>query len=76
MSEKKDFGEILTLQETAEFLQLSRATVYSYAQKGKLPGVKMGNKWRFSKKKLEDIIYTGQGIKRQGKVTYTERDEG
>jgi len=31
MSEKKDFGEILTLQETAEFLQLSRATVYSYA---------------------------------------------
>jgi len=48
--------------------------MHSYAQKGKLPGVKMGNKWRFSKKKLEDIIYTGQGIKRQGKVTYTERD--
>ncbi len=79
MTEKQDFGEVLTLSEVARFLQLSKATVYLYAQRGKLPGVKMGNKWRFSKKKIEDMLYTGEGLlqKRPSEqVLYKKHDEG
>jgi excisionase family DNA binding protein len=54
---------------------LSKATVYLYAQRGKLPGVKMGNKWRFSKKKIEDLLYTGEGLQKRQPVTYKERGE-
>jgi len=75
MTEKQDFGEVLTLSEVARFLQLSKATVYLYAQRGKLPGVKMGNKWRFSKKKIEDLFYTGEGLQKRQPVTYKERGE-
>ncbi len=79
MTEKQDFGEVLTLSEVARFLQLSKATVYLYAQRGKLPGVKMGNKWRFSKKKIEDLLYTGEGLLQKRpieQVLYKKHDEG
>ena len=79
MTEKQDFGEVLTLSEVARFLQLSKATVYLYAQRGKLPGVKMGNKWRFSKKKIEDLLYTGEGLLQRRpieQVLYKKHDEG
>lgn len=39
--------EILTLPELAAYLKLAERTVYSYAQKGILPGVKVGSAWRF-----------------------------
>ena len=39
--------EIMTLQEVAEYLKLAERTVYGYAQKGFLPGIKIGSAWRF-----------------------------
>jgi len=56
MDESRQFGEVLNLQETAEYLRVCEATVYSYAKQGKLPGRKMGNKWRFSKKALDRFL--------------------
>lgn len=41
-------GELLTLDELAAFLKVSRDTVYRMAQTGKLPAVKVGNQWRFA----------------------------
>ena len=56
MTEIKQFGDILTLQETAEYLKLSRPTIYLYVRKGKLPARKMGNKWRFSREALNKFL--------------------
>ncbi len=56
MEEKKQFGEVLNLEETAEYLRLCKTTVYSYVKKGILPGKKMGNKYRFSKKALDKFL--------------------
>jgi excisionase family DNA binding protein len=39
--------EILTLPELAAYLKLSERTVYVYAQRGILPGIKVGSAWRF-----------------------------
>jgi excisionase family DNA binding protein len=41
--------EILTLQELAELLKLSERTIYNYAQRGVIPGIKIGAAWRFRK---------------------------
>ncbi|MDX9798292.1 MAG: helix-turn-helix domain-containing protein [Bacteroidales bacterium] len=56
MEENRQFGEVLNLRETAEYLRVCEATVYSYAKNGKLPGRKMGNKWRFSKQALDRFL--------------------
>jgi excisionase family DNA binding protein len=39
--------EILTLEEASRFLKLSRSTVYSLAQRRKIPAQKVGKSWRF-----------------------------
>lgn len=46
----------LTLEEVAEYLRISRETVYKLAQRGKLPGTKVGNQWRFRKDLLEAAL--------------------
>lgn len=41
--------DILTVSELAEYLKLSRAKIYQMAQRGELPGAKLGTHWRFRK---------------------------
>jgi len=42
-------GEIMTIDELAEYLKISKSTLYKLAQGGKLPGQKVGKRWRFHK---------------------------
>ncbi|MFP3927786.1 MAG: helix-turn-helix domain-containing protein [Desulfobacteraceae bacterium] len=49
-------GEILTIEEAAEFLQLGKRSVYKLAKSGKIPGKKVLNKWRFEKESLKRWI--------------------
>ena len=44
---------VMTLQEVAHYLQVSVSTVYKLAQSGKLPGRKVGGRWRFARKTVE-----------------------
>ncbi len=46
-------NDILTLQEVARYLKLSERTVYGYTQKDLLPGIKIGNSWRFRKTDID-----------------------
>jgi excisionase family DNA binding protein len=38
---------ILTIEELAEYLKVSKSTLYKLAQEGKVPGQKVGRHWRF-----------------------------
>lgn len=40
---------ILTLQDLSAYLKIAEKTLYGYAQKGTLPGIKIGSAWRFRK---------------------------
>lgn len=42
-------GDILTLQEVAEYLKVDEKTVYRMVQSKRLPAFKVGNQWRFLK---------------------------
>jgi excisionase family DNA binding protein len=45
MAAKRD--EIMTMDELAEYLKISKSTLYKLATEGKLPGQKIGKRWRF-----------------------------
>lgn len=49
-------AEILTLDEVAEYLKAGKRTVYRLAQKGGIPGFKLGGTWRFRRIELDDWI--------------------
>jgi excisionase family DNA binding protein len=38
---------MLTVKETADFLQMSPMTIYRLAHKGQIPCFKIGDQWRF-----------------------------
>ena len=38
--------ELLTVQEVAQYLKLSRSTVWRWCQQGKLNAIKLGRSWR------------------------------
>jgi len=47
-----DNDDILTPEEAVRYLKVSISTVYRLAQKGILPGRKVGGSWRFSRRRL------------------------
>jgi len=49
-------NEFLTVDECASLLKMSPTTIYRLARQSKLPGTKIGNQWRFSRKLLEEWI--------------------
>lgn len=48
--------DLMTIEQAAEYLQLSRETLYKYAQAGKIPAVKVGRHWRFSSQAIDAWI--------------------
>ena len=60
-----DENEVLTLQETADFLKLHVQTVRRLLKEEKLPGVRVGNRWRVLKSELVDYLRTPYADRRQ-----------
>ena len=45
--------EILTVEEAAEFLQLSKGSLYKLVRGAQIPGKKILNRWRFERETLK-----------------------
>ncbi len=48
--------EILTLKDLSEYLKIAEKTLYGYANKGIVPGIKIGGSWRFRKTDIEEWL--------------------
>jgi excisionase family DNA binding protein len=59
MKDQKKPEKLMTLEEVAEYLRLSVHTIYKMAQKGKIPALKAGKKWRFRKGDIDRWLSTG-----------------
>lgn len=44
---------LLTAVEVAAYLNVSRITIYDWAQKGKIPAFRLGHHWRFRRSEIE-----------------------
>ncbi len=50
---------IMTVDEVAEYLKLSKITVYKLTQKGEIPGFRIGSSWRYNRELIDEIARVG-----------------
>ena len=48
--------EFLTMKEVATLLKIGEKTAYTMAQRGELPGFKVGGQWRFKRADIDRWI--------------------
>lgn len=51
--------DLLTVEEAAAYLRVSRATVWRWCKSQKVPAVKIGREWRILRQTLRDLINRG-----------------
>jgi excisionase family DNA binding protein len=51
-----DYSTILTTDEVADYLKLSKITVYKLAKQGAIPGFRVGGSWRFNRSFIENMM--------------------
>ncbi len=54
--EKGNNHKIMTVQEVASYLRISRFSVYNLVKRGELPAMKILNKFRFNREAIEDYL--------------------
>lgn len=59
----KDYPEVMTPEQAAEYLQLHITTVYKKLKDGSLPGGKVVGQWRLLKSELNEMIRGRKGIR-------------
>mgnify|MGYP001061490285 CR=1 FL=1 len=47
---------LLNVKQVAQYLQLKESTIYSWAQDGKIPAIKIGRTWRFRRDDLDSWL--------------------
>lgn len=63
----KQADDVMTIDELAAYLKLSKSSLYQFARAGKVPGVKIGEQWRFQKSAIDEWMRSGAAPKRAGK---------
>ncbi len=51
--ETASFPPVMTVDQVAAYLQLSKRTVYNMAAAGDLPAAKVGDQWRFYRPEID-----------------------
>ncbi len=49
--------EILNIKEACDLLGIKQRTMYSLLKEGKIPAIKIGGQWRFSKEMLISMFH-------------------
>ncbi|MCD6405041.1 MAG: helix-turn-helix domain-containing protein [Planctomycetes bacterium] len=59
--------EVMCLNELADYLRVSKSTLYKLVQRGGLPGQKVGKQWRFHKSAVDDWLRQHPEHKKHGR---------
>ena len=54
-------AEFYTVEELAEYLRLTKRTIYRLLKGGNIPAVKVGHKWRFNKEFIDEWLNPPKG---------------
>ncbi|MCM8781862.1 MAG: helix-turn-helix domain-containing protein [Candidatus Omnitrophica bacterium] len=52
----KEYPEVMTVKQVAEYLQIDPQSVYKMAQRNKIPCAKIAGQWRFKKLIIDDWL--------------------
>jgi excisionase family DNA binding protein len=56
-----ELPELMTVKETAEYLRIPLPTVYYLVQRGQLPAVQIGGRWRIKRSLLDRDVLKSEG---------------
>jgi len=59
LREGEKMDELLTARQVQDLLRIDRTTLYRMVADGRLPGFKVGGRWRFSREAVEDLLRMG-----------------
>ena len=54
--DRAKMDEILTVQEVADYLKVSRSTVWRWCNEGRMSAFKIGHGWRVHRSEVEKIV--------------------
>ena len=57
--------KLMTLPELADYLRMSKHSIYKLVEKGILPGSKLGGIWRFKKSRIDHWVDEMENTKRK-----------
>jgi len=60
-------SSVLTIDDLAEYLKISKSTLYKLAQEGAVPGQKVGRHWRFHRQAVDQWLRKEPGGIRKGR---------
>ncbi|MDR5695686.1 MAG: helix-turn-helix domain-containing protein [Armatimonadota bacterium] len=69
MAMRDPYPEIMTVEQVAAYLQLSKMTVYKFIREGKLPAAKIGKSYRIRRSDVEAFLETAKQAQR-GQVSF------
>lgn len=72
-----DLPPMLTADEVAELLHLTRQNTYTWLRDGVIPGYKFGSSWRVSREELKDLMRNNRNqLQRPAQETKQGKEEG
>ena len=63
MTQNQD--NVLTIEELAVYLKISKSTLYKLAQAGEVPGQKVGKHWRFRRDIIDQWLAESKPINKK-----------
>ena len=51
--------ELMTVQEAADYLRVTKKTIYRLLRQGKIPATKVGKQWRFDRAAIDEWLRQG-----------------
>lgn len=77
---KEPMDTLMTIEEVALYLRLSKDTVYRMAQVGRIPASNVGTQWRFRREDVDQWLERNKNVARErppsGSVGGTDRTGG
>lgn len=61
--------EVMTIEQLARYLQLTRSTLYKLVQARRVPGKKVGRQWRFQRGAI-DAWLAGEPLGNSPRITH------
>ncbi len=47
---------LMTIEDLADYLKVSRRTIYEWLKQHKIPAIKLVGQWRFQKEKIDALM--------------------
>jgi excisionase family DNA binding protein len=54
--------DVLTIDQLADYLQITKSTLYKLVQAGRVPGKKVGRQWRFHRDAVDSWLARGPDL--------------